>query len=426
MGFFSISLLLLFITTDLFLSVSTQPIDTFPVLESFFPKESLNPAFEKYPILSKVSSSEECTEEEISTVSITNDDTILVNGTNYRLQDLRMYQATQLIKMEDLDRLLQQPELKYQVVKKTWRDGREWVAVLQPEQIDELVKVAAALQLQFSLVVSRMHQQWPSISSIARKLELESEFPRVSSNLYLTPPNSTAFDSHWDFMDVIIVQVVGKKYWNVAKRPTVYLSTEELKYKPSVEEANEPYYPTFVMEPGDALYIPRGFLHNASTEGLDPNEGPSLHLTFGLEPLVSMVEDLVKFAFDTNNNDINRIIHEKASENKNKYNVFRRTVPLYESSWRNKNNNNNRQRVLFEEAVEEIQKVADRTNNYVLAKATKAASKKFDTAFQKFVDNFDEFRKMQHNHDNNRLKRAGYPLMIWFDVRPPKYKIVFE
>jgi len=390
---------LLFISLNIFIqqvSVSTQPLDTFPVLDSLFPKQSLNPAFEKHPLLSRISENDECTEEEISTVGISHDSTILVNGQNFRLQDLRMYQATQLIQMSDLDRLVQQPEIKYEVVKKVWKDGQEWAGVLQPDQVDSILKISAALQLSYSLVVSRMHQQWGTISAIARKMESEAQFPRVSSNLYLTPPNASAFDSHWDYMDVIVVQVIGKKYWNVAKSPTVYLSTEELKRKPTIEEVSKPHYPMFLMQPGDALYIPRGFLHNASTAGLD--EGSSLHLTFGLEPMTATVEDLINFVF---NAKFHTIIHEKAAENG--YSVFRQSVPLYDS-WRTIEDS----RRLFEEALQEIDKLADQMKDSTLAEASNAATSKFDVAFAEFSKHYSEFRKAQHKQDNISLERAGF------------------
>ena len=98
----------------------------------------------------------------------------------------------------------------------------------------------------------------------------------------------------------------------VAKHPTIYLSNKDQKRKPTKEEitrlmSNHRSYAEFTLCPGDSLYIPRGFIHNASTvdfdqlnnepmndcsypEGLissqsliDRLSGPSLHLTFGLE-----------------------------------------------------------------------------------------------------------------------------------------------
>jgi len=141
----------------------------------------------------------------------------------------------------------------------------------------------------------------------------------TSVNLYFTPgatgvanPNpqrnddgkhSAGFEAHWDWMDVMVFQISGEKLWSVASTPIVPLSNRDLKRKPTLEEmeryrgndgsAHEPRFRDVLLRPGDVLYIPRGFIHNASTVSSDihlpgiqdrENGGkPSLHLTFGLE-----------------------------------------------------------------------------------------------------------------------------------------------
>jgi len=99
----------------------------------------------------------------------------------------------------------------------------------------------------------------------------------------------SAFEVHYDWMDVIVLQVSGKKLWNVAKSPLVKYTTKDLKRKPNSDEVDaflrEGSYDPFFLHPGDALYIPRGFLHNASTVLGEEQEGEehSLHLSFGIE-----------------------------------------------------------------------------------------------------------------------------------------------
>ena len=110
---------------------------------------------------------------------------------------------------------------------------------------------------------------------------------------------------------VIVVQISGRKRWSVAKQPTMYLSNQDQKRKPTKSEvthylSERGRFKEFTMCPGDILYIPRGYIHNASTIDFDelnvdvynvceyPKnasyeslvgriDGPSLHLTFGLE-----------------------------------------------------------------------------------------------------------------------------------------------
>ena len=167
-------------------------------------------------------------------------------------------------------------------------------------------------------------------------MQKEAGSSHVSVNCYLTPDtrdNSggrapvevdndghvarrNAFEYHLDWMDVIVLQISGTKLWSVSRAPAEYLSTRDLKTKPTLDQVDrylspvnattkdlggQGRYDDFLLRPGDALYIPRGFMHNASTispstvetqyGGIVYNDdltnellsGPSLHLTIGLE-----------------------------------------------------------------------------------------------------------------------------------------------
>ncbi|KAL7540884.1 hypothetical protein ACHAXR_010456 [Thalassiosira sp. AJA248-18] len=193
----------------------------------------------------------------------------------------------------------------------------------------------------FSLVINKVEQRWNSIGRMARLLEEEFGVLRVGVNLYLTPEvvsgNSKngkvrqGFEAHWDWMDVIVIQLSGRKRWSVAREPTIYLSNKDQKRKPTKEELKDLHrYSEFTLCPGDVLYIPRGHIHNASTvifdnlesessdgginldscpsypEGFESAEllsnrldGPSLHLTFGLlQGNDATIESLLHHALD--------------------------------------------------------------------------------------------------------------------------------
>lgn len=97
----------------------------------------------------------------------------------------------------------------------------------------------------------------------------------------------SGFESHWDHMDLIVLQLSGIKLWKVAKEPFLYLSSQDQKRKPTREELNvAKYFDDFHLQLGDAPYIPRSCIHNESTVviGTSSDDGiPSLHLTFGVE-----------------------------------------------------------------------------------------------------------------------------------------------
>ncbi|KAK7792710.1 hypothetical protein R5R35_007524 [Gryllus longicercus] len=97
----------------------------------------------------------------------------------------------------------------------------------------------------------------------------------VGANSYLTPANSQGFAPHYDDIEAFILQLEGKKHWKVyaPRKPGEVLPrfsspnfTQEELQKPVLE---------VTLHPGDFLYFPRGFIHQASTE---PGHH-SLHLT---------------------------------------------------------------------------------------------------------------------------------------------------
>ncbi|XP_069886768.1 ribosomal oxygenase 1 [Dipodomys merriami] len=105
---------------------------------------------------------------------------------------------------------------------------------------------------------------------------LQEQFGSMAgSNVYLTPPNSQGFAPHYDDIEAFVLQLEGRKLWRVY-RPRV--PTEELALISSPnfsqEDLGEPVLQT-VLEPGDLLYFPRGFIHQAECQvGVH-----SLHLT---------------------------------------------------------------------------------------------------------------------------------------------------
>eukprot|EP00929_Paragymnodinium_shiwhaense_P067383 TRINITY_DN33925_c0_g1_i1.p1 TRINITY_DN33925_c0_g1~~TRINITY_DN33925_c0_g1_i1.p1 ORF type:complete len:430 (-),score=93.91 TRINITY_DN33925_c0_g1_i1:101-1390(-) len=101
-------------------------------------------------------------------------------------------------------------------------------------------------------------------------------FHHVFGVLYLTPPGSQAVGLHSDDQDVLLLQVWGTKRWKIRNNPVRLPYTEEMLGKdvPVAQELIKDPIMEFTIEPGDVLYIPRGFLHEAET-GTDS----SLHVT---------------------------------------------------------------------------------------------------------------------------------------------------
>ncbi|NXG28201.1 RIOX1 oxygenase, partial [Dromaius novaehollandiae] len=97
----------------------------------------------------------------------------------------------------------------------------------------------------------------------------------AGANTYLTPPGSQGFAPHYDDIEAFVLQLEGKKHWRV------YGPRTEAEVLPQFSSANltqaelgEPVLEA-VLEAGDLLYFPRGFIH----QGVCLPDAHSLHIT---------------------------------------------------------------------------------------------------------------------------------------------------
>ncbi len=126
------------------------------------------------------------------------------------------------------------------------------------------------------------------LGELCKNLEAEFGCP-VRANLYCTPGNSRGFDLHFDTHEVFVLQLFGKKHWQIFE-PTVRLPLEFVPPLPFenarealkraggrtesdrdirddiVESELGPLALEALLEPGDCLYLPRGFVHQAAAE----------------------------------------------------------------------------------------------------------------------------------------------------------------
>ena len=117
----------------------------------------------------------------------------------------------------------------------------------------------------------------------------------VGTNVYLTPPNSQGFAPHYDDIEAFVLQLEGAKHWKV------YAPRTPQEHLPRVSSGNftqdeigEPILEV-TLEPGDMLYFPRGFIHQAETV----KGKHSLHITVSMYQKTSyadLLEALVPVA----------------------------------------------------------------------------------------------------------------------------------
>lgn len=123
----------------------------------------------------------------------------------------------------------------------------------------------------YTLVLRMLARRVGHIESVCRLFEKQFGCP-VYPALYLTPPATQGFAPHWDQDDVYVFQLRGSKSWTVRAnaaplcRTSGEVSQAQLGELPVVLQTS--------LHSGDVLYIPRGFVHEASA-----NDEASAHLT---------------------------------------------------------------------------------------------------------------------------------------------------
>ena len=192
-----------------------------------------------------------------------------------------------LLSTEHVDDLLSQRGLRAPFLRVA-KDGRTLpdadftrgggVGATVPDQLDD----TALLRLfadGHTLVLQGLHRTHPPLLHLAQQLAADLGHP-VQVNAYVTPAQSTGFSAHYDVHDVFVLQTAGEKRWRLYPpvHPHPLRDQPWNDHEDAVRAAAEaePYLEV-VLRPGDALYVPRGWLHAATALG-----GVSTHVTVGV------------------------------------------------------------------------------------------------------------------------------------------------
>jgi lysine-specific demethylase/histidyl-hydroxylase NO66 len=112
-----------------------------------------------------------------------------------------------------------------------------------------------------------------NISNVCSELLKQQTFGcLVGANCYLTPPGSQGLAPHYDDIEAFVLQLEGRKRWRIYN-PRSSLPREhsgDLLHS----EIGSPVMEV-LLQPGDLLYFPRGWIHEACTQ----EDEASTHLT---------------------------------------------------------------------------------------------------------------------------------------------------
>ena len=159
-----------------------------------------------------------------------------------------------------------------------WRTGQMNTGQLDDGRLHALLRAGA------SVVLNGVQSFHPPARPVADAIEAALG-GYAGINLYASWMPTRGFSTHWDDHDVFILQVAGRKRWQLYG---------ETRRSPLVRDAQPNPRPgeavwSGMVEAGDVLYIPRGWWHDARAEGGDGAAGVgSVHLTCSINPLTGV------------------------------------------------------------------------------------------------------------------------------------------
>ncbi len=155
----------------------------------------------------------------------------------------------------------------------------------QGPRLANVRQVENFLAMGASLVVDAVERIAPDIATLTDMLARRFG-AAASANFYASFQGVQAFASHCDTHEVLALHCEGEKRWRIyqnrADNPLTTLTGEGAQQ--AIDAAKGAVMMEVTTRPGDLLYIPRGFFHDAIA-----TDTASLHLTFGFAPLVGKI-----------------------------------------------------------------------------------------------------------------------------------------
>jgi ribosomal protein L16 Arg81 hydroxylase len=134
-------------------------------------------------------------------------------------------------------------------------------------------KLSEHLRDGYTLVIDAVDDMADGVMRLAEDFERVLH-EGVQVNLYAGWREQQGFNRHCDTHDVVVLQVYGKKYWRIYEGGRPHPLKDDVAPNDDVPQK---IVWEGLLEDGDALYLPRGWWHEASGVG-----EVTLHLTFGI------------------------------------------------------------------------------------------------------------------------------------------------
>lgn len=148
-------------------------------------------------------------------------------------------------------------------------------------RLANVARVEAFLAMGASLVANAVELVAPEVRALTDMLA--DRFSGLAgANIYCSFRGIQAFPSHCDPHEVFAIHCAGEKVWRIYENRAEAPLAEpggDAETQRRIDAAKGPVLAEVRMRPGDLLYIPRGFYHDALASSAE-----SLHLTLGVAP----------------------------------------------------------------------------------------------------------------------------------------------
>jgi ribosomal protein L16 Arg81 hydroxylase len=158
--------------------------------------------------------------------------------------------------------------------------------------VPDLRQIQSEYRSGATVVLPALQRTWTPLRQLCAALEDQISHP-VHANAYLTPGESPGFTPHYDTHEVFVLQIAGSKRWRIFP-PQRLLPHRSQTFTP-VGYVLPPPLLELELNPGDLLYLPRGYVHAAHT-----SHGHSAHITIGITVYtwVELIGELANAAKD--------------------------------------------------------------------------------------------------------------------------------
>ncbi len=192
---------------------------------------------------------------------------VISNPSFFTLQDLHRHLNNPLLRTEWLHVILKGKRIEL--------EKASFYKTVQGRQLDFIDKegLNSAIGAGAAVVLEGIDILEPGINEFVTRLDGSLPCALCNSVVFFSQPQNEAYSGHCDADDVLVVQLGGRKTWQL-------FAPQQRRYADIQNQSDAqlgPVQQEFDLKPGDALYVRAGVPHRCKTSG-----NYSMHMAFDL------------------------------------------------------------------------------------------------------------------------------------------------